>query len=59
VPVWCAVLPLRTVLGEPEECPRQIPGVTPEADGLGSYAPGRRLDEVMLEINADSYPNSA
>ncbi len=55
VPVWCAVLPLRTVLGEPRGCPRQVPGVTPEAGGLGSYVPGRRFDEVMLETNARSY----
>jgi hypothetical protein len=55
VPVWCAVLPLRTVLGEPEECPRQVPRVTPEAGGLGSYVPGRRFDEVMLETYARSY----
>jgi uncharacterized protein len=55
VPVWCAVLPLRTVLGEPEECPRQLPGVTPEAGGLTGYLPGRRFDEVMLESYARSY----
>ena len=58
VPVWCAVLPLRTVLGEPEECPRQVPGVTPEAGGLGSYLPSRHFDEVMLETYARSYPGS-
>ena len=52
VPVWCAVLPLRTVFGEPEECPRQLPGVTSEAGGMGSYVPGRRLDEVMSETYA-------
>ena len=37
LPVWCAVLPLRTVLGEPEECPRQLPGVTPEARGMAVF----------------------
>ena len=51
-----AVLPLRTVLGEPEECPRQVPGVTPEVGRLGSYVAGRRFDEVMLETYAKSYP---
>jgi nitroimidazol reductase NimA-like FMN-containing flavoprotein (pyridoxamine 5'-phosphate oxidase superfamily) len=59
VPVWCAVLPLRTVVGEPEECHRQLPGVTPEAGGLASYVPGRRFDEVMLETYAGSYPAQA
>jgi nitroimidazol reductase NimA-like FMN-containing flavoprotein (pyridoxamine 5'-phosphate oxidase superfamily) len=55
VPVWCAVLPLRTVIGEPEECPRQLPGVTAEAGGMAAYTPGRRLDEVMLETYRQSY----
>ena len=58
VPVWCAVQPLRTVLGEPEECPRQLPGVTPEAGGMASYVPGRRFDEVMLESYGRAYPTS-
>jgi uncharacterized protein len=58
VPVWSAVLPLRTVLGEPEECPRQLPGVTPEAGGVASYVSGRRFDEVMLENYAKSYLTS-
>ena len=44
------------VLGEPEECPRQVAGATPEAGGLGSYVPGRRLDEVMLDSYKKSYP---
>ncbi len=39
VPVWCAVVPLRTVLGEPTECPRQVPGVTREAAGLEAIWP--------------------
>lgn len=56
LPVWCAVLPLRTVIGAPEECPRQIPGVTPEAGGMAAYTPGRRLDEVMLETYRKTYP---
>ncbi len=49
VPVWCAVLPLRTVLGEPEECPRQLPGATPEAGGIGGYVAGRAFEDVLLE----------
>jgi len=55
VPVWCAVLPLRTVLGEPEECQRQLPGVAPATGGMASYVPGRRFDEVMLETYARAY----
>jgi len=56
VPVWCAVLPVRTVLGEPEECPRQLSGVTPDASGILGYAPGRRFDEVMTETYRKAYP---
>ena len=52
VPVWCAVLPLITTIGAAEECPRQLPGVTPAAGGMESYVPGRRLDEVMSETYA-------
>jgi uncharacterized protein len=57
VPVWCAVLPLRTVLGEPEECPRQLPGVTPNASGMLGYTPGRRFDQVMAESYRKAYPS--
>jgi hypothetical protein len=50
------VLPLTTVIGAPEPCPRQMPGVTPEASGMAAYTPGRRLDEVMLETYRKMYP---
>jgi nitroimidazol reductase NimA-like FMN-containing flavoprotein (pyridoxamine 5'-phosphate oxidase superfamily) len=56
VPVWCAVLPLRTVLGQPEECARQLPGVTPDAGGAADYVAGRRFDEVMLASYRKAYP---
>jgi len=48
VPAWTALFPVRTVLGEIEECPRQLPGVTKPKEMAG-YVAGRRLDEVMLE----------
>lgn len=48
VPAWTALIPVRTVIGEPEDCPRQMPGVTKPADMAG-YTGGRNLDEVMLE----------
>jgi nitroimidazol reductase NimA-like FMN-containing flavoprotein (pyridoxamine 5'-phosphate oxidase superfamily) len=56
VPVWCAVLPVRTVLGEPAECPRQLPGVTPAAGGLGNFGAGRRIEDVMLANYQAAYP---
>ncbi len=51
-PVWAALIPLATVLGAPEECPRQMPGVTAAAGGMAAYRAGRRLDEVMAETAA-------
>ena len=59
LPVWCAVLPLRTVLGEPEECPRQLPGVTPQAAGMASFLTGRRFDEVLADSYRRAYPAAA
>jgi uncharacterized protein len=55
LPVWCAVLPLRTVLGEPEECPRQLPAITRVTGGAGDYVAGRRFDEVMLTSHRKAY----
>lgn len=54
LPIWAARIPVRQVLGEPEPCPRQLPGVhTPE--GLGGYRAGRSLDEVLLEAYHATY----
>jgi hypothetical protein len=48
LPIYAALYPVRQVLGEPEECPRQYPGLeVPE--GLRGYRAGRTLDEVLLE----------
>ena len=51
-PVWTALVPLATVLGSPEECPRQVPGVTQDAGGMAAYRGGRRLDTVLAETAA-------
>ena len=58
LPVWCAVLPLRTILGDPEGCPRQLPGVSPDAGGMAGFSPGRRFDDVMLESYQITYAAS-
>ncbi len=55
VPVWCAVPPLRTVLGEPEQCPRQLAGVSPDAANAAGFVAGRRFDEVMAESHRTAY----
>ena len=51
LPVWCAVIPLRTILGDPEECLRQLPGVTSGGWGNGRFCTGtpvRRGDAGKL-----------
>lgn len=47
-PVWAGVIPVRTVLGEDETCPRLELGISRPAN-LAPYAEGRRLDEALLD----------
>jgi len=47
-PVWAGVIPVTTVLGEAEACPRLLPGMT-QTESLAAYRPGRRLDELLIE----------
>jgi hypothetical protein len=54
LPVWTAVLPIAQVLGEADECPRQLPGLA-RPEGLRPYQAGRRLDEALLEAYRASY----
>jgi nitroimidazol reductase NimA-like FMN-containing flavoprotein (pyridoxamine 5'-phosphate oxidase superfamily) len=58
VPAWTALLPIRTVLGEPEECPRQMEGVTKPAE-MSDWVAGRRLDDVMLTTYRKLYPEGS
>jgi hypothetical protein len=54
LPIYAALYPVKQVLGEPEECPRQYPGLeVPE--GLRGYAAGRKLEDVMLEAYRKQY----
>ena len=57
LPIWCAVVPLHTTIGEAEPCPRLAAGTTPESGGMASYTPGRSFDEVMLETYRKMYPD--
>jgi uncharacterized protein len=59
VPAWTASVPVKTVLEAMRECPRQHPEATVEAGGMGAYRPGRRLDEVLLEMYRKEYPHPA
>ncbi|MBP0578674.1 pyridoxamine 5'-phosphate oxidase family protein [Labrys sp. LIt4] len=47
-PVWAGVIPVQTVIGTAEPCPRLLPGMGKTA-GLAGYRAGRRLDEALLE----------
>jgi len=57
VPAWTALIPVRTVVDAPEPCPRQHPGASSAAGGMGPWRPGRRLDEVMAEAYRAAYPD--
>lgn len=54
LPIWSALLPVKQVLGEPEICPRQPPGLA-VPDGLKGYTDGRKLDDVLLEAYQTVY----
>jgi nitroimidazol reductase NimA-like FMN-containing flavoprotein (pyridoxamine 5'-phosphate oxidase superfamily) len=56
LPVWTARIPVRQVLGEPEPCPRQMPGLA-VPEGMQGYTAGRMLDEVLLEAYHRTYPD--
>ncbi|MDF2231914.1 pyridoxamine 5'-phosphate oxidase family protein [Albimonas sp. CAU 1670] len=47
-PTWAGVIPVSTVIGAPEPCPHNGPEAI--RSGLDAYAPGRRLDEAMVEL---------
>lgn len=55
LPIHAERIPVRTVLGAPEPCPRRMPGVERPA-ALAGYREGRRLDEILAEAHAQSLP---
>ena len=54
LPVWAGVVPLRTVIGARQDCPRLPEGVM-AADDLGPYRDGRVLDDAFLETYRRAY----
>jgi nitroimidazol reductase NimA-like FMN-containing flavoprotein (pyridoxamine 5'-phosphate oxidase superfamily) len=46
--IYAARFPVTMVVGEVEPCPRMPDGV-PRPEGLASFTPGRRLDDIMRE----------
>lgn len=55
IPAWAELVPVRTVLGAPESCPRQHPDADREAGGMEMWREGRRLDQVMSETYRATY----
>ncbi|MBC9209559.1 pyridoxamine 5'-phosphate oxidase family protein [Roseomonas aerophila] len=54
LPIYAERLPIRTVIGAPEPCPRLMPGVARTAD-LAHYQAGRLLDDALTDAYAEAY----
>lgn len=54
LPIYAERIPLRTVIGAPEPCPRLLSGVE-RPIGLASYRAGRPLEEALAEAHAQTY----
>jgi len=57
LPVYAERLPVRTVIGKPEPCPRLLPGVE-RPDNLAGYREGRPLEEALLEAHRAAYDSA-
>lgn len=57
LPIYAERLPIRTIIGAPEPCPRLLDGVERPAT-LAGYREGRALDEALAEAYRISYPRS-
>ncbi len=58
LPIYAERIPLRTVLGAPEPCPRLLPGVERPAN-LAPYREGRELHEALTEAYRIAYAGAA
>ena len=54
LPIYAERLPVRTVLGEPEPCPRLPPGVE-RPSSLAGYRAERLLEAALSEAHAEAY----
>jgi nitroimidazol reductase NimA-like FMN-containing flavoprotein (pyridoxamine 5'-phosphate oxidase superfamily) len=54
LPIYAERLPIHTVIGTPEPCPRLMPGVERPAD-LAHYQAGRLLDDALTDAYAEAY----
>ena len=55
LPIYAERLPVRTVIGGPEPCPRLIEGVE-RPETLAGYRAGRALEEALIESYSVTYP---
>ena len=55
LPIYAERIPVRTVLGRPEPCPRLVPGIV-RPQTLDGYSEGRPIEDVLAESYAASYP---
>ncbi len=55
LPIYAERLPVRTIIGTPEPCPRLLAGVERPAN-LAPYRAGRALEEALAEAHAKAYP---
>jgi uncharacterized protein len=54
LPIYAERLPVRTIIGEPEACPRLLSGVERPAN-LAGYRAERPLEEALSEAYAEAY----
>jgi uncharacterized protein len=55
LPVYAERIPVRTVLGAPQPCPRLLGGVE-RPDSLRGYSEGRLLEEALRDAYFVQYP---
>jgi nitroimidazol reductase NimA-like FMN-containing flavoprotein (pyridoxamine 5'-phosphate oxidase superfamily) len=57
LPIHAERLPVQTIIGTPEPCPRMVAAI-PRPETLAPYRAGRLLEEALSEAYAASYPTS-
>jgi nitroimidazol reductase NimA-like FMN-containing flavoprotein (pyridoxamine 5'-phosphate oxidase superfamily) len=57
LPIYAERLPIRTIIGAPEPCPRLAEGVE-RPDGLGPYKEGRSFDEALRDAHSAACPQA-
>ena len=58
LPVYAERMPIKTLIGEPEPCPRLLPEVT-RPTNLAGFRAGRPLEQALAEAYAESYGTAA